>query len=99
MLVLARRVNEKIVIDGDITITVLEVSGGQVRLGIEAPRERRILRYELVLEVQSENRDALAGADAAAALGALLAKQVPRAARVTQSVPTSPEATDDRARP
>jgi carbon storage regulator len=72
MLVLSRRANEKIVVGGDIVITVLEVGRGQVRLGIEAPKDCRILRYELVVEVGEENRRAVAGADAAAALDALL---------------------------
>ena len=48
MLVLTRRVNEQIVIDGDIVVTVLEVGRGQVRLGIKAPRECPILRQELI---------------------------------------------------
>jgi carbon storage regulator len=72
MLVLSRRENEKIVVGGDVVITVLEIGRGQVRLGIEAPKDCRILRHELVVEVGEENRRAVAGADAAAALGALL---------------------------
>ncbi len=73
MLVLARRLNERIVLGGDIVITVLEVGRGQVRLGIEAPRECRILRGELIVEVQDENRQAIDNIDASAALGALFA--------------------------
>ncbi len=71
MLVLARRVNERIVVAGGIVITVLEIARGQVRLGIEAPRDCRILRGELIVEVQDENRAAVAGADAADALSGL----------------------------
>jgi carbon storage regulator len=67
MLVLARRINEKIVIDGEIVVTVLEVSkGGHVRLGFEAPRSHQIYRHELYLEIQAENRDAIAAAGSAA---------------------------------
>ncbi len=73
MLVLARRLNERIVLGGDIVITVLEVGRGQVRLGIEAPRECRILRGELIVEVQDENRQAIDSVDATDALGTLFA--------------------------
>lgn len=63
MLVLTRRLNESIVINGDIVVTVLEVGrNGQVRLGIEAPRNYQIYRRELWLEIEQENRNALASA-------------------------------------
>ena len=48
MLVLARRFGERIVIDGQITVTILEVHGRQIRLGIEAPKEVTIKREELL---------------------------------------------------
>ncbi len=47
MLVLSRRSKEKIQIGNNVVITVLEVSGQQVRLGIEAPREVRVMRSEI----------------------------------------------------
>lgn len=47
MLVLTRKVGETIVIADDIVVTVLEIRGGQVRLGVEAPREVSILRSEV----------------------------------------------------
>jgi carbon storage regulator len=47
MLVLARKTGEKIQIDSDITITVLETHGNRVRIGIEAPAQVSILRGEL----------------------------------------------------
>jgi carbon storage regulator len=47
MLVLSRKVGEKIVIGDNITITIQRVAGGRVSLAIEAPREVRILRGEL----------------------------------------------------
>ena len=47
MLVLSRKKNESIVIDGNIVIEVVQVKGNQVRLGINAPRNVRILRGEL----------------------------------------------------
>ena len=48
MLVLSRRENERIVIDGRITITVMTVRGNRVRVGIEAPKEVAVLRGELL---------------------------------------------------
>jgi carbon storage regulator len=49
MLVLSRRNGERIVIDGRIIVTVIEIRGGQVRLGIEAPRDVAVWRGELVV--------------------------------------------------
>jgi len=51
MLVLTRKLGERIVIDGQITVTVVEVQGRQIRLGIEAPREIPIKRAELLRSV------------------------------------------------
>ena len=48
MLVLSRKVNEKIVIDGGIVVTVVKIEGGQVRLGIEAPRNIKVFRQEIL---------------------------------------------------
>jgi carbon storage regulator len=47
MLVLSRKVNESIVINDDITITVVEIRGDKVRLGVEAPREAPVHRREV----------------------------------------------------
>lgn len=47
MLVLSRKLQEQIRIGDQITITVLRIKGGQVRLGIQAPRQVRVLRSEL----------------------------------------------------
>jgi len=54
MLVLTRRVNERIVIGDDVTVTVLEVRGDQVRLGIEAPRDVKVLREEVLQRDEPE---------------------------------------------
>lgn len=48
MLILTRRIGETIHIGPDVTVTVIEVMGGQVRIGIEAPRDMVILREELL---------------------------------------------------
>lgn len=47
MLVLSRKVGEKLVIDGNITVEVIRVHGNRVALGISAPAEVRVLRGEL----------------------------------------------------
>jgi carbon storage regulator len=48
MLVLSRKLNEKIVIDGGIVVTVVKIEGGQVRLGIEAPGHVKVYREEIL---------------------------------------------------
>ncbi|MGC8640200.1 MAG: carbon storage regulator CsrA [Isosphaeraceae bacterium] len=48
MLVLSRKLNEKIVIDGGIVVTVVKIEGGQVRLGIEAPGHVKVFREEVL---------------------------------------------------
>lgn len=60
MLVLTRRAGEKLVIGNEIVIEVLSVSGEVVRLGIVAPRETSIHRYEIFAEIQEANRAAAA---------------------------------------
>ncbi len=47
MLVLSRKLNESIHIDGTIKIKVISIGGGRVRLGIEAPRDIRVIRSEI----------------------------------------------------
>jgi len=58
MLVLSRRSNESIVIGGDVVVTILEIRGDQVRLGINAPRTVTVHRQEVHAEIQRENRSA-----------------------------------------
>jgi carbon storage regulator len=60
MLVITRRSGERVVLGDDITITVLEISGSTVRLGIEAPTEIRVYRHEIWLAVKAENQAAAA---------------------------------------
>lgn len=50
MLVLSRKQNERLVIDGNIVVTVVRVAGGQVRLGIEAPADIHIRREEIICQ-------------------------------------------------
>lgn len=80
MLVLTRRAGQSIVIGHDITVTVLDVRGDQVRLGINAPRTVDVHREEVFLELQRANRDAAAApADALSSLGSLVKKPKPPA--------------------
>jgi carbon storage regulator len=55
MLVLTRRSEESIKLGDNITVTVLEIKGNQVRLGIEAPAGIRVYRKELYEKIKSEN--------------------------------------------
>jgi carbon storage regulator len=52
MLVLTRRANQSIVIGADVTVTVLEIRGDQVRLGIAAPRSVSVHREEVWLQLE-----------------------------------------------
>lgn len=56
MLALSRKKNEAIIINNDIEITVLEVKGDQVKIGISAPKEVPIYRKEVYLQIQEDNR-------------------------------------------
>ena len=64
MLILSRRPNDSILIDGGIRIVVLACDRRGVRLGIEAPTEVSIVRGEIVSEIADENRRANATEDA-----------------------------------
>ena len=55
MLVLTRKIGESIIINDDIEVKVLEVDGGSVRLGIEAPQKVRVFRKEIQDAIREEN--------------------------------------------
>lgn len=76
MLVLTRRKNQSIVIGDGITVTVLEVKGDNVRLGITAPRDVQVFREEL-LTALSEANDSAVLPEAAAAAPAMPAPALP----------------------
>jgi carbon storage regulator len=59
VLVLTRRANQSIMIGHEIVVTVLEVRGDQVRLGIKAPRSIDVHREEIFAQLQEANRDAV----------------------------------------
>ena len=58
MLVITRKSGERICLGDDVTITVLEIVGSTVRLGIEAPSEIPVYRHEIWAAVKEENRAA-----------------------------------------
>ncbi len=58
MLALSRKLNESIVINNDIEITVLEIKGDQIKIGITEPKSVPIYRKELYLQIQEENKEA-----------------------------------------
>jgi len=77
VLILTRRPEEGIVIEGNITVTVLSVDGDRVKVGIEAPASVPILRSELCSAVIAENRDAAHGLRGNQALRRVLRGNVP----------------------
>lgn len=59
MLALSRKKNEAIVINNNIEITILEVKGDQVKIGINAPKEVPVYRKEVYLQIREANSEAV----------------------------------------
>ena len=59
MLALTRKKGEALVINNNIEVTVLEIRGDQIKLGIAAPKEVPVYRKEVYLQIQKENEAAL----------------------------------------
>jgi len=59
MLALSRKKNEAIVIDNKIEITILDVKGDQVKIGISAPKDVPIYRKEVYLQIQESNKQSM----------------------------------------
>lgn len=58
MLALSRKVNESIMLGNDIEVTVLEIKGDQVKIGIKAPKNVSIFRKEIYVQIEEENKKA-----------------------------------------
>ena len=58
MLILARKKGESIIIDDNIEISIVEIKGDQVKIGINAPRSVKIFRHEVYLAIQEANKAA-----------------------------------------
>lgn len=58
MLALSRKVGETIVIGNDIEVTILEIKGEQVKIGISAPKSVSIYRKEIYSQIQESNQEA-----------------------------------------
>ena len=58
MLILSRKVNEKIMIGDDISISIIEIRGDQVRLGVSAPKMVKVFRQEVFDAIRAENKAA-----------------------------------------
>ena len=58
MLVLARKLNESIMIGDDIEVVVIDIKGDQVKLGIRAPKKVAVHRKEIYMEIKNANIDA-----------------------------------------
>ncbi len=58
MLALSRKKGESIILNNDIELTILEVKGDQVKIGVNAPKSVPVYRKEVYLQIQEENREA-----------------------------------------
>lgn len=65
MLALSRKKGESIIVNNDIELTVLEIKGDQVKIGITAPKSVPVYRKEVYMQIQEENVEAVKGAGAA----------------------------------
>jgi carbon storage regulator len=59
MLALSRRKNESLIINNNVEITVLEIKGDQVKLGIAAPKDVSVYRKEIYLQIEEANKEAM----------------------------------------
>ena len=89
MLVLSRRVGERLFIGNDIVITIIDVRSDGVRVGIDAPREIRVTRAEIFEAVEKHNVEAASADDSALEkLRGLAPKSAPSQAAPSQAAPS-----------
>ena len=72
MLILSRKTDQQIKIGDDITITIIEIHDGQVKIGVEAPKEVKVFRQEVFNAIQTENKEAVVNSDMMGALSKIL---------------------------
>ena len=58
MLILSRKISEKIMIGDDISVSIIEIRGDQVRIGVDAPRTVKVYRQEVYDAIKAENKAA-----------------------------------------
>jgi carbon storage regulator len=58
MLILSRKINEKIMIGKDISVSIIEIRGDQVRIGVDAPKTVKVFRQEVFDAIMAENKAA-----------------------------------------
>ncbi|MDR2101267.1 MAG: carbon storage regulator CsrA [Treponema sp.] len=58
MLILSRKTNEKIMIGEDVSISIIEIRGDQVRIGVDAPKTVKVFRQEVFDAIKAENKAA-----------------------------------------
>jgi len=75
MLVLTRKTDEKIKIGNDITISVVEIHGDQVKIGVEAPKDVKVFREEIYVAIKNENKLAASSANVDALRDLFTSKQ------------------------
>jgi carbon storage regulator len=79
MLILARRMSESIIISDDIEVSVIDIKGDQVKIGINAPRTVKVYRKEVYEAIQRENKAAMMSAASIPSLDQFLEKKKPGA--------------------
>ena len=63
MLALSRKKDEAVIINDDIEITIIEINGDQVKIGISAPKSVPIYRKEVYMQIQNANKEAVQSVD------------------------------------
>jgi carbon storage regulator len=97
MLILTRKLGESLRIGDDVRITVVEIKGNQVRIGIAAPRSCPIYREEIYLQIQSANKEAVASIPEGAGVQSIATDELsgfrsPRIASVSRRLPQARQA-------
>jgi carbon storage regulator len=69
MLILSRKTNEKIMIGEDISVSIIEIRGDQVRIGVDAPKTVKVFRQEVFDAIKAENKAAAQSATTLPAIG------------------------------